>query len=454
MLIDSLIPITIYRRLLRVFSRAFGEDLAAVDRWAAGFLSTSTRKALVFETRTREIVDGLLGLVDWQARKLALDSLSRHLGDEHDSIDSLAKEIIRTPHLSRSDGEEAPTTKTPRRRPPPSTDPIPRGELDLYLARAESQHRYLRIIGLDTAVRMKMQLDDLYAPLDVMIDNTRQDTSVSQFEEVPLSEIFVRARDLGKRGVMMLGDPGSGKTTRLEQVLLKIVKDGPESIGLPPGTVPVFLPLRDLGDPERGLLGFIRRELKDQTLGMEPDFGERLCRRGKLILLLDGLDEVANAAKRAEVARWIEELRRAGHDSYFLVSSRYAGYTKDIKLDPSFLELHLRPLTDQQMRTFVTRWYAIVERAAHEDPQEAAVEADRRTRNLLDTLSHPDFTTAQVYGLTRNPLLLTAICLVHRNRGRLPRAHTELYEECISVLQERWQTKVTNPPLPVDPEGG
>jgi formylglycine-generating enzyme required for sulfatase activity len=44
-----------------------------------------------------------------------------------------------------------------------------------------------------------------------------------------------------------------------------------------------------------------------------------------------------------------------------------------------------------------------------------------------------------VFELTRNPLLLTAICLVHRDRGRLPHRRADLYEECIDVLLERWR---------------
>lgn len=43
--------------------------------------------------------------------------------------------------------------------------------------------------------------------------------------------------------------------------------------------------------------------------------------------------------------------------------------------------------------------------------------------------------------MTRNPLLLTAICLVHRGRGRLPRARAKLYEACITVLLERWHDR-------------
>jgi predicted NACHT family NTPase len=258
---------------------------------------------------------------------------------------------------------------------------------------------------------------------------------------IPLAEAFVEARRRHKRGVIVLGDPGSGKTTHLKQVLLKVKRDGPESIGLPPGVVPVLLPLRNLRDRSGELPGFIQQELRNPLLDTAPDFGARMCKHGRLLLLLDGLDEVANAKERAEVARWIEGMRKSGVDCWFLVTCRYAGYAGEVPLDASFLELHLRPLDDEQVRRFVNNWFRIVEREVSRDPQQAKVRAERGAKALLETLAQPEFVAAaRVYEMTRNPLLLTAICLVHRDRGRLPRARAQLYEESLLVLLERWRS--------------
>ncbi|MEX1363989.1 MAG: SUMF1/EgtB/PvdO family nonheme iron enzyme [Nannocystaceae bacterium] len=383
----------------------------------------------------------------------------RTSGDFHTDVERLVAKLRRLrPELPRAETSV----------PPPPISRVSDDELRRYLDKARSRHGEIQLIGFETKVRATVQLDDLYVPLDAMIDRTGRARDVYagaqlaeaeklgalhlQRQDVPLAEAFGHAGTMGKRGVIVLGDPGSGKTTHLTQVLLKIDEDGPESIGLPAGTVPVFLPLRELSrDRSGGLPGFIQAQLQDPFLETAPDFGQRLCQRGQLLFLLDGLDEVADAKERAEVSRWIEASLRAGPDCYFLVSCRYAGYTKDVELDAAFLELHLRPLTDEQMTRFVTNWYAIVERAAFTDPQQAAVEAKRRTKDLLQMLSETEFTAvARVYEMTRNPLLLTAICLVHRDRGRLPKARVRLYEESIKVLLERWRRKFPEAPLPVD----
>ncbi|MEX1367081.1 MAG: SUMF1/EgtB/PvdO family nonheme iron enzyme [Nannocystaceae bacterium] len=231
-------------------------------------------------------------------------------------------------------------------------------------------------------------------------------------------------------------------------MLLEIVRNGPEAVGLPEGTVPVFLPLRNLRDLDAGLPGFIEQELRDPLLSLPASFGPRLVARGKLLFLLDGLDEVSDAAERARVARWIEAARLADADNSFLVSCRFAGYTSDVQLDAGFIELHVRPMSDEQVRSFVTRWYEVVEKATSRDPQHAKLAAAKGIAGLLKILDDAELAaSARVYEMTHNPLLLTAICLVHRDLGELPRARAALYEEAVKVLLERWRTVMKRLPV-------
>ncbi|MCA9702074.1 MAG: NACHT domain-containing protein, partial [Myxococcales bacterium] len=247
------------------------------------------------------------------------------------------------------------------------------------------------------------------------------------------------ARKLKRRSLVLLGDPGSGKTTHLKQVLLKVIREGAESVGLEADTIPVFLPLQAVRNRKAQLTGLIEEQLQGPAFEMPKGFGERLIQHGKLLLLLDGLDEVADADERAEVARWIRAVHRELPKSTVLVSCRYAGYTKDAELGGEFLELHLRPLSDPQMRTFVRNWYRLVMRERLLDAKQAAEKGQALADDLLIELARPEFTAvARVYEMTRNPLLLTAICLVHHDHGRLPHARARLYEETISVLLGRW----------------
>ncbi|MEM7305778.1 MAG: SUMF1/EgtB/PvdO family nonheme iron enzyme [Planctomycetota bacterium] len=329
-------------------------------------------------------------------------------------------------------------------------------EVARYLRTAESAYKHLALAGFETRVRVPIQLEDMYVPLDAMIDARAYDEGVfgsaaeaeaklaghaREHNQIPLTEAFRSAQTLGeRRGLVLLGDPGSGKTTHLKRLLLWLVREGPASIGLPEGMVPVFLPLRNLRDLEAGLDAFLEEELANPHLLLDPGFGRRLLERGNLLLLLDGLDEIADPQDRAKVARWIEAAIDAHPTARFVVTCRYAGYADQAKLDARLLELHLRPLTGEQASDFIHNWYSIVETSLASDQEQARVVAKERASALVTRLSQPDFRARRVFELTRNPLLLTGICLVHRDRKTLPSRRADLYDECINVLLERWRT--------------
>src|SRR6185436_10410 len=107
----------------------------------------------------------------------------------------------------------------------------------------------------------------------------------------------------------------------------------------------------------------------------------------------------------------------------------------DARLPADFLELHLRPLDEKQAHAFVHNWYRIVETTLADDKHHAEELARTEANKLIDRLRAPAFRAARVFELTRNPLLLTTICLVHRDgEGRLPDRRARLYDECIKIL--------------------
>lgn len=332
---------------------------------------------------------------------------------------------------------------------------LPQPAIERYLHDVGAVHNAVRLIGFETKVRIPLTLDDLYVPLRVRLDRrTQGDAAFGNAEEAErglgeaYEDVEFRLSDAlwrvhvrgGRRGVVILGDPGSGKTTLLKHLLVSVVQHGPESLGLPVGMVPVFVPVR-LASGEGPTLGAVIDAALDEV-GVEhlPGFGARLAARGNLLLLFDGLDEVADEGARERVSAWVAKLLRGRSDCRAVVTCRYAGYDAKSRLDEQFLELHVRPLEPERAQQFIERWYRTVESLSQTDPAKAELVAKRQAGELVDALSKSEFrANARVAALTRSPLLLTAICLVHRDRGRLPVRRAELYDECVNVLLERWR---------------
>ncbi len=271
---------------------------------------------------------------------------------------------------------------------------------------------------------------------------TLRDPAFAECEdrEVPFDEALALAEKHGLRGAVVLGDPGTGKTTLLKHFVLA----GPARLGLPAETVPVLLELRRLADPGAGLLPALTGAIERIAPGLDAAaFAKRLLRRDHLLVLVDGLDEIADATQRAEVSRWLEEAAMTSlKDSVFVVTSRYAGYKGDARLTGRFLELHVRDLTEAEARRFLQDWYGAVE--AQAELGRAPEVAERLATEAADDLALRIFTaddprTVSLRELATNPLLLQILCLVHRDRKHLPERRVDLYGECCAVLLELWR---------------
>ncbi len=326
------------------------------------------------------------------------------------------------------------------------------GEIEAYRERAGALHEKLALAGFRTRIRAPILVEDIYVPLRAMIDlrgkggacfadaedaESRLRESEGA-EEISVPEAFLQSEKLKRCGIVILGDPGSGKTTHLKRLLLWLLRGETGKIGLPEDIIPIFLPLRELKDINSGLDAFIQEQLDQPHMGLAKGFGERLLKRGNLLFLLDGLDEVADLSHRDKVARWIEAGARIHRSCRFAITCRFAGYSPEVRLNEDFLEMHMRPLTNDQARDFIHNWYKIVETGLSTNHDQATIVAAEKADKLLARLDEREFRARRVFELTRNPLLLTNLCLVHWDRGNLPKNRSRLYEECIEVLLDLW----------------
>ncbi len=254
-----------------------------------------------------------------------------------------------------------------------------------------------------------------------------------------LDEIFSRQLP-GGRHVAIFGEPGAGKTTALRKLLFQCLaeKNGIERLGLDEGTIPVFLRLRriksvkELGNSLEPLLRDGLAAESGNTL--PPETASHLLGHGKLLLLLDGLDEMADDELRRELCRFLNQrLDEAGSGVRAVISCRRSGYG-GLELDDHFRQVVVQPLNDDEISRLVKQWFGAVERAEKADKAPGLRKAQA---HLLKVLAEESPTSARLK-LASSPLLLTLLCIVVYKGHEMPRHRVDFFEKCLEILLSKW----------------
>jgi hypothetical protein len=244
--------------------------------------------------------------------------------------------------------------------------------------------------------------------------------------------------------LVLAGQPGSGKSTILAYAAWRSAAPtlrGHLGLGRVRVRTPVLLALREhaesiIAHPAISLPAVIRQAVGTGP-GKEPSrWWERQLRRGRCLILLDGMDEIADAGDRRTVAGWIERETVAYRGNRFVVAARPYGLPEALTARADVFVI--RPFTTGQIQLFLDRWYVAAERhstgAADRSARRAA---DRRGRESAARLAAAARQHQALQDLAANPLLLTMIASAHRYRGALPGSRADLYGEMCQVLLSR-----------------
>ena len=254
------------------------------------------------------------------------------------------------------------------------------------------------------------------------------------------------------RRLAVIGSPGSGKTTLLKHLTLTYAKDQQNKYQAP-NLIPVLLYLRDIRhqiitESPPLLSQLIREHIEnlpsDPPLTLPPNWIEDQLRLGKCLVMLDGLDEVANADQRNAVSVWVNQQMRVYRQTMFIVTSRPHGF-QSAPIERVGTVLEVLPFNPQQVEDFIRSlyWQNEIMRTGRSTPavlREAQTLADDLIARIQDKRAIAD--------MARNPLLVTMIATVHYCGSALPGRRVELYQKiCDLLLGARQLAKQIKVPL-------
>lgn len=152
------------------------------------------------------------------------------------------------------------------------------------------------------------------------------------------------------RALLILGVPGSGKTITLLELARDLIARAESDPSQP---FPVVINLSTWNKPRETLFDWLVDEIRDKYK-IPAKFTQTWLEENRLLLLLDGLDEV-NAVNRSACVKAINAFARDYGLPGVVVTSRLEEYSQL----PVRLELHaailLKPLTDTQISTYLAR---------------------------------------------------------------------------------------------------
>ena len=302
-----------------------------------------------------------------------------------------------------------------------------------YLKELQRQTTFIDIRGLHVGMRKASRF-----PIEKIYVRLRARSSTGS--EVALVDA------VQERPVVILGDPGSGKSTFLNRLAyglcrhhLQEDRKALDKLGISTPYFPVLVRLNELArhietladTPGRAatrkqaavwLPHFLAAVSQEKQTGLDQASFQQRLESGSTLLLLDGLDEAPDRPTRELLSRLIEDLAATYPRCSLIVTTRPAAYA-DKAVIPEFEHFEIEPLADAGIQEFLIQW---CRQLYPKDRQQA----NRHFEELYGVLNE----RLDIRHLVENPVMLTAMVVVHWNEKTLPEQRVDLYESIIKWL--------------------
>ncbi len=300
-----------------------------------------------------------------------------------------------------------------------------------YTLNYQERHGILKVLGM----RESVKLESVYTSVQ-FLDND----AIRSFESIKnLEQSYRQAHSRSfqsqaqgkqkgikvandKQYLMVLGGPGAGKSTFLRKMGLEALKG--KRGGFTHTCIPVLIELKTLASNDIDIEKIITEEFDVCGFPSADEFTAKALEQGKLLILLDGLDEVPTQNLNEAITR-IQNFVDSYHQNRFIVSCRTAAYHSSFR---RFSDVAMADFDDTQIQQFINNWF-------HSETDKQA----KTGKKCWDLLQKSENSAAKE--LAHTPLLLTFLCLVYDRSQNFPDNRSVLYKKALRILLEEWASE-------------
>jgi NACHT domain len=270
--------------------------------------------------------------------------------------------------------------------------------------------------------------DDVYVPLNLYLAERRTRFDVTAEERsVAMDELLTKEPG----HCIIFGQPGAGKTTSIKHVCRRFIK---ESTFLANCQALILIRLRELNSIKgvlakkplilariRDIVG-LRFSLPSELNGPdEADVKAALIDRltvqwmntAKVLLLLDGFDELSNFKRMDSVVAELRSLGPQLASGRCIVTSRTGEFYYHLE---GFRTFEIQPLTEVQIEQLAIHWLG-----------------KTSARDLVKQIKASPFMDAAI-----RPLTIAHLCAIYERSRKIPDKPKTVYRKVVGLLLEEW----------------